>query len=153
LKTVMDRHPETRAILFDLPHAIEHARHAQLVPLDRCELVAGDFFAGVPAAGDVYILKHILHDWDDESARKILENCRKAMEPASRLLIVEMLLPSGNQPGFAKVLDLEMLALAGGRERSADEMGGLLAKAGFSLTRVIPTQSPLAIFEAEPHTG
>lgn len=150
LKTVLEKNPDLKGVLFDVPHAIRHAHTAGLVTADRCRFVDGDFFESVPAGGDVYTLKHIIHDWDDESSCRILENCRKAMQPGSRLLIIENFLPSGNEPGFAKVLDLEMMLLPGGRERSTEEMGDLLARAGFNLMRVIATKSPLAIYEGEP---
>jgi hypothetical protein len=150
LGTILRRYPSLQGVLFDVPHSIERARNAGLVNADRCRFIAGDFFASVPAEGDVYMLKNIIHDWDDASARRILETCRTAMQSSSRLLIIEWFLPPANQPGLANFIDLEMLVLPGGRERSTEEMGSLLARSGFNLTRVIPTKSPLAIFEAMP---
>jgi hypothetical protein len=150
LRVILERNPNLRGVLFDMPHAIRNARNAGLVTADRCGFVEGDFFASVPEGGDVYILKHIIHDWDDQPARRILQTCRKAMQSGSRLLVIEHLVPPGNEPGMAKILDLEMLAIPGGRERTTDEMSSLLGSAGFRLERVVPTKSPLAIFEALP---
>jgi hypothetical protein len=141
--------PEASAILFDLPHVIERAKGriegdglAQ-----RLELVGGNFFQSAPEGGDLYILKHIVHDFGDEEALAILRNCRRAMSATARLLIIEMVLPPGNEPSFGKLVDLEML-LIGGVERAEDEYQTLLAEAGFNLTRVIPTSSTVSIIES-----
>jgi hypothetical protein len=103
--------------------------------------VAGDFFAAAPAGGDAYLLRWILHDWDDARAITILQNCQRAMQAQGKLLVIETLIAAGNAPSIAKLSDLEMLVRAGGRERTEVEYRALFAAAGFRLTRVIPTQS------------
>ena len=110
---------------------------------------AGSFFERVPVGGDAYIMKHIIHDWDDDRALTILRHIRAAMGPKrGRVLLVESVIPPGNTPDLGKVIDLEMLMMVGGRERTAAEFSDLLTRAGFEMTRIIPTQSPLAIVEA-----
>ena len=111
---------------------------------------SGSFFESVPAGGDAYILSHIIHDWSEDQCLTILGNCRKAMKPTSRLLIVEMVLPPGNAMHPGKLLDMIMLAVPGGTERTEAEYGALLAKAGFKLSRVGPTASPVSVVEAPP---
>ena len=149
LEAILHSAPDTHGILFDLPHAIEQAQAKSQLPKDRCEFVAGSFFEHVPPA-DAYIMKHIIHDWDDESARKILATCRQSIRSVGKLLIAEMILPGINEPSFAKILDLEMLLIPGGRERTVDEYAALVGSAGFRLTRVVPTKSSVAILESEP---
>jgi hypothetical protein len=102
----------------------------------------------VPPGGDAYILSHILHDWNDGQCLTILSHCRKAMKPDGRLLIVEMVLPPGDAPHPGKILDMVMLVLIGGQERTEAEYARLLHKAGFSLSRVMATQSPVSVVEA-----
>ncbi len=141
--------PSMRGVLFDLPSVIEEARRvieAEGVA-GRCELVAGNFFKSVPSGGDAYILKYILHDWDDEHAITILKNCHSAMRERERLLVVEQLIPPGNEPSMTKLLDLNMLVLLTGRERTEAEYRALFASAGFRMTRVIPTQSLYSLME------
>jgi hypothetical protein len=126
LASVLAAHPSLRGVLFDLPTAIEGARGevAARGLASRCELVAGDFFAAVPAGADAYILTGILHDWDDERSVAILRCRRRAIRASGRLLIGEQVLPEGGEPFFGKLLDLEMLVLVGGRERTEDEVPG-----------------------------
>jgi hypothetical protein len=102
----------------------------------------------IPAGSDAYLMSHILHDWPDEVCRTILGNCRRAMEPGMKLLIVEMVVPPGNEPSVAKLLDMEMLAITGGRERTAAEFEALLASSGYSLSQIIPAGSDLSLIEA-----
>ena len=116
--------------------------------LDRVTIEAGDFFQTVPTGGDAYILSHIMHDWSDERCLAILGHCRKAMKPNGRLLIVEMVLPPGDAPHPGKILDMVMLVLTGGQERTEAEYAHLLDKAGFRLNRVVATPSPVAVMEA-----
>jgi ubiquinone/menaquinone biosynthesis C-methylase UbiE len=149
LSSLLRVHPEIQAVLFDLPYAIAHARTAGLVPEDRCRMVEGDFFQAVAPGATIYTMKHIIHDWSDPQAITLLQNCAKVMRPGNKLRIVELMMPPRNVPGFAKILDIEMLLLAGGRERTTDEYSALMSAAGLRLTRVIPTHSPLAIFEGE----
>ena len=106
-------------------------------------------FQSVPA-GDAYLLKHVIHDWPDDRATTILRNCRKAVRAGGKLLLVEVVLAPGNAADLGKVLDLEMLVIASGRERTEAEYRQLLAGAGWRLTRVLPTKSPTQIVEAEP---
>jgi hypothetical protein len=116
----------------------------------RVETVAGDFFKQVPAGADAYIMKHIIHDWDDEQAIAILKNIRKGITANGKVLLVETVVPAGNDPHYSKLLDLEMLVSPGGVERTEEEYAELFAKAGFRLTRLIATPSPYSIIEAVP---
>jgi hypothetical protein len=109
--------------------------------------VAGNFFDEVPAGADAYVLSQILHDWDDESAGRILRVCRRAVAEQSRLLLVEGVIEPGNEPDWAKILDLHMLVLLGGRERSEDEWRRLLGQSGFTLRRRLPE---VFLLEATP---
>ncbi len=104
----------------------------------------------MPPAGDAYILSHVIHDWDDERSVAILRNCRQAMRKDGKLLLVEEVLPPGNASSFAKLLDLHMLVVTGGRERTEAEYAALFAAAGFRLTKVIPTDSGASVIEGVP---
>jgi hypothetical protein len=152
LAHVLARSPAFRGVLFDRPHVVADARAllAEHGVDSRVSIEAGDFFTSVPAGGDVYLLSHIIHDWSEEQCLTILGNCRKAMTPTGRLLIVEMVLPPGDTPHPGKVLDMMMLVVPGGRERTESEYAALLAKAGFRLNRVVPTASPVSVVEAVP---
>jgi len=153
LAEVLRRHPHVTGVLFDVPAVIADDT-GELDELgDRCEKVAGDFFDAVPAGADCYVLSHVIHDWDDDRCRAILRNCRKAMDPAGRLLLVEMVIPPGDDPHPGKMLDIVMLSLPGGMERSEEEYRELLDSAGFRLTQVIPTPSPVSIIEAVQANG
>ncbi|MFL6210165.1 MAG: methyltransferase [Pyrinomonadaceae bacterium] len=150
LAQVLKANPHLRGILFDVPPVIAGAPAllAQEGVVERVEQVSGDFFAAVPAGADAYMMKHIIHDWDDARATKILQHIHAAMPADGRVLIVETVVPEGNGPHYSKLLDLEMLASPGGIERTAAEYGALLAAAGLRLTRIIPTASPYSIIEA-----
>jgi hypothetical protein len=113
---------------------------------DRCEIMGGDFFRSVPA-GDIHILKHIIHDWNDEQSITILKNCRNVMNKGGKVLVVEMVLPEGNEPSFGKFMDLQMLLYLRGCERTETEYRVLFGQAGFELSRVIPMPSPFSIVE------
>jgi hypothetical protein len=115
--------------------------------VDRCTTVGGDFLGSVPEGGDAYLLAGVLHNWDDERGCLILANCQRAMRPAAKLLVVGQVLPPGNEPSFGKWLDLHMLVLQTGRERTAAEYRALLEAAGFELTRVLPTSAGASIVE------
>ena len=151
LTSILARYPKMRGILFDVPHVIAGA--AAVIEAagvkDRCTAVSGDFFKDVPE-GSAYVMKHIIHDWDDERARTILRNIRAKLQgkPNGKLLLLEAVLQSGNAPDLGKLIDLEMLMMPGGRERSESEFRALFASAGFELTRVVPTRSPLSVIEA-----
>jgi len=151
LATVLKANPHMRGILFELPHAIDGA--AALLTregvADRCELVGGDFFRSVPEGGDAYMLKLVVHDWDDDRALQILRNCHRVMPRKTRLILVDYVLRPGDEPDFGKFVDLEMLVLtAGGRERAEPDFRDLLAKAGFELTQIVPTATPKSVIES-----
>jgi hypothetical protein len=151
LAHILSRHPQPRGVLFDRPHVVTEAPallRAHGVE-ERVTIERGNFFENVPEGGDAYILSHIIHDWNPEQCQTILGNCRKAMKPGSKLLIVEFVLPEGNTPHFGKVADMIMLVIPGGEERTAGEYGRLLASAGFRMTRVVPTASDVSVVEAE----
>lgn len=140
--------PRLRGILFDMTPVVERARERLTATAlsGRCEFVAGDFFESVPAGGDAYLLSRVIHDWDDESATRILRRCRAAMRPGGVLLLVEVVLPAYavDEPAAIR-MDLHMLTLLPGRERSAAEYERLLAAAGFRLKRIVPTRSEAAV--------
>lgn len=149
LAEILKANPQLAGVLFDVPQVIAGAGRVleEEGVAERVELVGGDFFESVPAGADAYLMKHIIHDWDEERALAILRNCHRAMPAGGRLLLVEMVVPRGNEPHFGKIQDLEMLLIPGGRERTEDEYRELLAAAGFRLTRVVPTRSPMSIVE------
>lgn len=152
LCAILQQHTSARGVVFDLPQVAATAKG----PIEaaglsgRVEIVGGDFLKQVPAGGDLYLLKHILHDWDDDRCVQILKAVRAAMKPTSRALIVEMALPDAAAPTPAHLLDLNMLVMLSGRERTADEYGTLCARAGMKMTRFIPTPSPFGLVEATP---
>lgn len=148
LAAILARHPEPRGLLFDRPHVVVDAEQLLRAHSDRVTVEAGDFFRSVPSGGDAYMLSHILHDWSDDECLTILGNCRKAMNRDGRLLIVEMVLPPGDAPHPGKILDMVMLVLVGGQERTEVEYGRLLDTAGFRLNRVVATHSPVSVVEA-----
>jgi len=152
LTSILEKNPEMRGVLVDLDHVIAGARPkiAALGLADRCNAVAGDFFKDVPA-GDAYVLKHIIHDWDDERAGAILKNIRARLagQPNGRVILIESVIQQGPGPDLGKVVDLEMLVLPGGRERTADEFAALFARSGFALTRIVPTKSAVSVIEAK----
>lgn len=150
LSMILQKHRGLRGIVFDLPHVVEGAkpRIESLELASRCEVVGGDFFEAVPPA-DSYIMKSIIHDWDEPRAIAILKNCAKAMRgPKGKVILIELLIAAGNEPSLAKWIDMEMLAMAGGRERSEAEYAELFAKAGLRLARVVPSSSPFSAIEA-----
>jgi hypothetical protein len=152
LASILLRHPTMRGILFDRPSVVAGASEylGSTGVGGRCDTVAGDFFVAVPRNRDAYVLKSILHDWDDERGAAILRRCRDAVPAHGRLLVVETIIPPGNEPFLGKLLDLVMLATMEGRERTLTEFDALLASAGFRRQRVVPTNSAVSIFEAVP---
>ncbi|VTR98520.1 acetylserotonin O-methyltransferase [Tuwongella immobilis] len=150
LGTILMKTPTARGIVYDLPHVVAGApAHLAAVGLaDRCRAEGGNFFETVPA-GDAYVMKHIIHDWPDDKSITILRNCRRAANPGAKLFLVEMVIPPGNAPSPGKLLDLEMLVIASGKERTEAEYAALFAAAGWRLTRIVPTQSPTSVIEAE----
>lgn len=152
LRAVLKANPETRAVVFDLPEVIGRAETALADDpvIDRLSFEAGDFFQAVPAGGDGYILRHIIHDWDDDESVRILQKCRAAMSPGAKLLVIEEVIPDGDTPSPAKWLDVAFLAAWTGKERTRGEYDELYRRAGFALTRVIPTTSAVSIVEGAP---
>jgi hypothetical protein len=154
LGAILRANPRLRGVLFEAPHVIATANpvlEAQGVA-ERYELVAGDFFETLPTGGDAYILKWILVSWDDERAVTILQNCHRAMRGNGKLLVVERIIPAGNEPFYGKLADLNLLVLYRGRHRTEAEYRALFARAGFELSGIIPTRSPteFSIIEAIP---
>lgn len=152
LAAILKSNPEMKGVLFDLPGVTEGARkriEAEGLS-DRCEVIAGSFFESVPEGADAYIMKWIIHDWDDERSIAIFKNIRRAIAEGGKLLLVEAVVPPGSEPHFSKFIDLNMLVMTGGRERTEEEYRRLLEAGGFKLTKVIPTDSPMSIIEAAP---
>lgn len=151
LTAILEKYPQMRGVLFDMERVTAGAREriARLDPqlAGRVRIESGDFFKQVPQ-GDAIVMKHIIHDWNDPEARTILQNCHRALPPHGKLILIESVLVPGNDPDLGKWIDLEMLALPGGRERTEEEFRALFASAGFRLTRVVRNPSPLAAVEA-----
>jgi SAM-dependent methyltransferase len=147
LSAILADNPHLDAILFDQADGIAAAAAGQGGPLPRCRLVAGDFFRAVPEGGDAYLLKRVLHDWCDDDALRILANCRRAMASNGRVLVIEMIVPPGNAPDPIKVMDVNMLVVTGGRERTAAEFAELFRRAGLRAGATVPAVG-LSILEA-----
>jgi len=153
LATVLRRHKRMRGVLFDLPHvaanAAETFTHAGIA--SRVRIESGDFFTELPSGADAIIMKHIIHDWDDERAAQILRTIRPHLsgKPGGRIILLEAVLQPGNQPDLGKMIDLEMLMMPGGKERSEAEFASLFKSAGYALTCLVPTKSPLSIIETK----
>jgi len=155
LAAILAAHSSLRGTLFDLPHVVAHAQSVftDNGVIDRVQTMGGSFFESVPSGGNTYLMKTVIHDWDDARATTILANCRSAMTAGGKLLIIERELPEIGAPGQtaeAFLLDLEMLVMTpGGRERTRSEFARLLSDTQFKLVRIVPTTSPLSIFEAD----
>jgi hypothetical protein len=151
LAAILRRNPKLRGFVYDRPEVVANAKKDEPARdpaiAGRLEFVAGDFFQSVPAGADACIMKYIMHDWTDEQCTTILTNCRKALGASGRLFVCDNVIPAGNDPHWGKLLDINMLLLPGGRERTRDEFAKLFAGAGFKLTRVTPTRGPLSIVE------
>lgn len=154
LAGILGQATESHGILFDLASVTEGARELLQAEgvADRCTIEPGSFFDAVPRGGDAYVMRAIIHDWEESKALQILRNIHEAMKPDSTLLLVELVLPDDDSPHPGKLIDLEMLANIGGRERTAAGYRELLAEAGFEMTRVVPTASPASIVEARART-
>jgi hypothetical protein len=158
LAGILKRYPAMQGLLFDLPHVVHRARPMLEAAglLERCEIQSGDFFESVPGGADAYVLGHIIHDWDDAKAGRILDTLRRATSCGARLLVVEYVIPdvdavaSGNGVWLSKWLDLHMMVAAGGLERTQGEFRRLFADHGFRLTRVVPTPADIAVIEGVP---
>ena len=149
LAGVLEANPAARGVLTDLPHVIADAPRAlaALGIADRVEAVAGDFFEAVPE-GDVYLLKQVLHDWNDDQCVALLRNCARAMRPGGKVVVVEMVVPEDGSPSLAQIMDLNMLVMLPGRERTETEFSALFGAAGLSAAKVTPTFSPFSLVEA-----
>lgn len=151
ITSILKANPSMHGILFDAPSVVIGAgeRLATEGLADRCEVVAGDFFVSVPSGAEAYVLKWIIHDWDEERSVTILKNCHRAMPANGKLILVEAVVPSGSEPHFSKFVDLDMLVMTGGRERTEEEYRMLFEAAGFNLTRIVPTESLMSVIEGE----
>ena len=153
LIALLEAHEGLAGVLFDLPHVAEKARHnlEKAGCGTRCTVVAGDAFSGIPEGGDAYVLSRVIHDWDDDRAIAILRNCRRAMTPDAKLVLIERVLPEGSSDAPAAqeafISDLQMMAMNGGRERTAREYEMLFQRSGFALARVVPTGSVVDVVE------
>lgn len=149
LAAILRAHPGLRGVLFDQPHVVASAGPTMRTAgvAERCEIVSGDFFERVPPGGDVYTLRQIIHDWDNERAIAILRNCAQALAPGGRVAVIEQVLPSGPGAGRAASLDMTMMIMTGGHERTADEFARLFNAAGLRLTRIFPTQAGSSVIE------
>ncbi|CAN5516369.1 methyltransferase [soil metagenome] len=147
---ILKANPLIAGVLFEQPEVLSGAstllQHEGA--LNRVKLLSGDFLESIPAGADLYLMKHILHDWDDEVNKRILSNIQKVMSSESKLLIIEMIVPQGSEPSPSKIMDLQMLIMEGGKERTQAEYGQLLAAAQLQLLRIIPTRSAYSIIEA-----
>jgi O-methyltransferase domain len=151
LAAILARNPHLKGILYDVEGVVEGAKAGPLQPmLDRCAFQSGDMFSSVPDGADAYVMKHIIHDWPDDLCVKILQACRKGVNPGGKLLVVDNVIQPGNDFAPGKFLDLQMLIFPGGRERTEKEFGQLFAAAGWRLTRIIPLPVPESIVEGVP---
>lgn len=152
LAAILAATPTARGVLYDLPEVVATApdQLAERNVADRVDVVAGSFFDRVPAGGDAYVLKHVIHDWSDADAVRILRNVRAAAGPAATVLLLEFVIPRHNRESLGKWADLEMLLVLGARERTEPEFARLLGQAGLKLTRVVPTAGPVSVVEARP---
>jgi hypothetical protein len=152
LRAILKRVPGVRAMLCDLPGVIERAKPLIAAEglADRLELKPTNFFEAVPAGADAYLMRHIIHDWTDEQSLVILKNIRKVIGSGGKLLVIEGVVPKGNGPSFSKLLDLNMMVMPGGKERTEAEYRELFAAGGFRLERIVPTESDIQVLESVP---
>jgi hypothetical protein len=152
LASILEAHPGSRGILFDQEHVISGAGEVLRAAgvADRCNVFGGSFFEWVPEGGDAYVLKFIIHDWEDEECVAILHTCREAMAPEAVVLVIERDLGPPNENAVAKLSDLNMLVMPGGRERTEDEYAALLDQADLRLRGTHPTASGHVVMEATP---
>lgn len=150
LAAILKANPSLKGVLFDQSAVIARAENDKHITAkgiaQRCRLESGNFFEGVPKGGDAYLMKYILHDWNDDECVKILANCRAAMNEKGKVLVVDNVVSAGNDPSWGKLLDIQMLII-GGRERTKQEFATLFASAGLKLNRIVPTKCPLSIVE------
>jgi hypothetical protein len=152
LATILGRHRRLRGILYDQPQVVANAPASRFITAKavagRISVEGGNFFNAVPQGADAYIMKYIMHDWTDDQCARILGHCRRAMAPGGRVLVVEHVIRPGNAPDWGKMLDINMLVLTGGRERTKDEFAALFARAGLRLRRVHTTDAAVSVVEA-----
>lgn len=150
VSAILQAHPQAHAIVFDLPAVIEGAQSnlESAGIAERCETVGGSFFERIPEGGDTYTLKDVLHDWDDQQAERILKSCRDAMSASARLLVIERIIPPGNDPAAGKLIDISMLVFTGGMERTEIQYRSLLEKSGFDLKNIFPAAGGISVIEA-----
>jgi hypothetical protein len=150
LTSILRMYPAMQGTVLDTPAVIAAAerRLASAPARERCTLLAGSFLGAVPPGADVYLMSGVIHDWDEDHATCVLRNCQVSMARHGRVLVVECVVPEGHDVSFSKLLDLNMLVMNGGRERTKTEFRELFDAAGLRMTRVIPTLSPLCIVEA-----
>jgi hypothetical protein len=152
LRTVLKEYPALHGVVAEMPSVVSETRLA--IDSDglsgRCEAVECDFFQSVPAGGDAYFMKHIIHDWEDSAATRLLRNIRQVIPSSGKLILAECVLDDGTAPHPGKLLDIEMMVFVGGKERTEEEFRTLLASGGFRLDRILPTESPLSLLEASP---
>ena len=149
LSQIISQHSNVHGVLYDRPEVIDKAADVLKKggQAEKIETKTGDFFKDVPAGADAYIMKHVIHDWDDDDSVKILSNCREVMNTGGKILVVEQVITPGPESAMGKMLDLEML-LVGGRERTEEEFTALFTRCGLKLSRIVPTRSPVAVIEA-----
>lgn len=146
---ILKRNPSMRGILFDAPEVIAGAKESiqQSGVADRCELVGGNFFDSVPEGADAIVMKWIIHDWNDEQSVAIMKNCHRALPSNGKLILIEAVVPETSEPHFSKFIDLNMLVMTGGRERTDAEFRKLYEASGFRVNRIVPSESPFAVIE------
>ncbi|MBR8661705.1 MULTISPECIES: methyltransferase [Brevibacillus] len=152
MTAILNAYPGLKGAIYDVPAVIEGTRRhiAEAGLADRCACIGGSFFESVPAGGDLYMMKNIIHDWNDEEAVAIFRNCRRAIREDGKLLVIEMVVPANNQPHPSMLIDLEMMIMATGKERTEAEFRTLFRRAGFELQRIIPTSAAVSMLEAVP---
>jgi O-methyltransferase domain/Dimerisation domain len=151
ITAVLQKYPAMHGIIFDLPGVLQRTMtNLEAAGLtERCKVVAGSFFEIVPPGADAYLMRHIIHDWDDDESLTILRNCRQALPRGGKLLVVEGIVPPGNEPSLSKFFDLSMMVLPGGMERTEHEYRQLFTAAGFRLTKIVPTRTWVSVIEGE----
>lgn len=151
LRKILELHPEIDGTVFDLEPALKKAQHPNGTTFrSGCSAVAGNFFESVPEGADAYIMSDVIHDWNDDQCVTILKNCRKAMSKKGRVLVVEMVVPEGDAQCFSKLLDVNMLVMTKGQERTRSEYNALFDAAGYKLTRIFRTVAPQSVIEGFP---
>jgi hypothetical protein len=152
IASVLQRYPKMNGLLFDLGHVVARARERlkSMELADRCQVIEGSFFDTVPSGADSYLFRHVIHDWTDEQCIQILGHCRKVVPKEGRLLVVECVIPTGNDPSISKDFDMTMMTMPGGLERTEAEFRSLFKHSGFELTSVTPTSSMVSVIEGKP---